>query len=245
MEEKILVVDDESAISDIIKFNFEKEGYLIDTADNGKGAIKLAAENDYDLILLDIMMPKLNGFEALREIRKSSDVPVIMLTAREDEVDKVLGLELGADDYVVKPFSMRELLARVKAVLRRSDGQEKKEKDTKILKAKDLEINLEKYQVKRGEKNIELTLREFELLKFLASHPGIVFSREELLQEVWEYEYYGDIRTVDVTVRRLREKIEDENKDFKYIKTKRGVGYLFASDNGESWWITLLNQDLY
>lgn len=234
MEEKILVVDDESAISDIIKFNFEKEGYLIDTADNGKGAIELAAENDYDLILLDIMMPKLNGFEALREIRKSSDVPVIMLTAREDEVDKVLGLELGADDYVVKPFSMRELLARVKAVLRRFDGQEKKEKDTKILKAKDLEINLEKYQVKRGEKNIELTLREFELLKFLASHPGIVFSREELLQEVWEYEYYGDIRTVDVTVRRLREKIEDENKDFKYIKTKRGVGYLFASDNGES-----------
>ncbi len=245
MEEKILVVDDESAISDIIKFNFEKEGYLIDTADNGKGAIELAAENDYDLILLDIMMPKLNGFEALREIRKSSDVPVIMLTAREDEVDKVLGLELGADDYVVKPFSMRELLARVKAVLRRFDAQEKKEKDTKILKAKDLEINLEKYQVKRGEKNIELTLREFELLKFLASHPGIVFSREELLQEVWEYEYYGDIRTVDVTVRRLREKIEDENKDFKYIKTKRGVGYLFASDNGESWWITLLNQDLY
>lgn len=234
MEEKILVVDDESAISDIIKFNFEKEAYLIDTADNGKGAIELAAENDYDLILLDIMMPKLNGFEALREIRKSSDVPVIMLTAREDEVDKVLGLELGADDYVVKPFSMRELLARVKAVLRRSDGQEKKEKDTKILKAMDLEINLEKYQVKRGEKNIELTLREFELLKFLASHPGIVFSREELLQEVWEYEYYGDIRTVDVTVRRLREKIEDENKDFKYIKTKRGVGYLFASDNGES-----------
>lgn len=234
MEEKILVVDDESAISDIIKFNFEKEGYLIDTADNGKCAIELAAENDYDLILLDIMMPKLNGFEALREIRKSSDVPVIMLTAREDEVDKVLGLELGADDYVVKPFSMRELLARVKAVLRRFDAQEKKEKDTKILKAKDLEINLEKYQVKRGEKNIELTLREFELLKFLASHPGIVFSREELLQEVWEYEYYGDIRTVDVTVRRLREKIEDENKDFKYIKTKRGVGYLFASDNGES-----------
>ena len=234
MEEKILVVDDESAISDIIKFNFEKEGYLIDTADNGKSAIELAAENNYDLILLDIMMPKLNGFEALREIRKSSDVPVIMLTAREDEVDKVLGLELGADDYVVKPFSMRELLARVKAVLRRFDAQEKKEKDTKILKAKDLEINLEKYQVKRGEKNIELTLREFELLKFLASHPGIVFSREELLQEVWEYEYYGDIRTVDVTVRRLREKIEDENKDFKYIKTKRGVGYLFASDNGES-----------
>ncbi|CAG7586864.1 response regulator [Peptoniphilus senegalensis] len=234
MEEKILVVDDESAISDIIKFNFEKEGYFIDTADNGKSAIELASENNYDLILLDIMMPKLNGFEALREIRKSSDVPVIMLTAREDEVDKVLGLELGADDYVVKPFSMRELLARVKAVLRRFDSQEKKEEDTKILKAMDLEIDLNKYQVKKDGESIELTLREFELLKYLASHPGVVFSREELLEEVWEYEYYGDIRTVDVTVRRLREKIEDENKDFKYIKTKRGVGYLFASDKGES-----------
>lgn len=234
MEEKILVVDDESAISDIIKFNFEKEGYIIDTADNGKSAIELACENNYDLILLDIMMPKLNGFEALREIRKSSDVPVIMLTAREDEVDKVLGLELGADDYVVKPFSMRELLARVKAVLRRFDAQEKKEEDTRVLKVMDLEIDLNKYQVRRKGENIELTLREFELLKYLASHPGVVFSREELLEEVWEYEYYGDIRTVDVTVRRLREKIEDENKDFKYIKTKRGVGYLFASDNGES-----------
>ena len=233
MEEKILVVDDETAISDIIKFNFEKEGYVIDTANNGKSAIALVEKNNYDLILLDIMMPKLNGFETLREIRKSSDVPVIMLTAREDEVDKVLGLELGADDYVVKPFSMRELIARVKAVLRRFDVHEKKE-DVKILNAMDLEIDLNKYQVSRNGEIIELTLREFELLKFLASHPGKVFSREELLQEVWEYEYYGDIRTVDVTVRRLREKIEDENKSFKYIKTKRGVGYLFAQDNGES-----------
>ncbi|WP_019139032.1 MULTISPECIES: response regulator [Peptoniphilus] len=233
MEEKILVVDDESAISDIIKFNFEKEGYIMETADNGRDAISLAEKNNYDLILLDIMMPKLNGFEALREIRKNSDVPVIMLTAREDEVDKVLGLELGADDYVVKPFSMRELLARVKAVLRRFDGQDKKEDDSSILKVMDLEIDLNKYQVRRGDEVVELTLREFELLKFLASYPGTVFSREELLEEVWEYEYYGDIRTVDVTVRRLREKIEDEKKGFKYIKTKRGVGYFFASDNGE------------
>ena len=233
MEEKILVVDDESAISDIIKFNFEKEGYIMETADNGRDAINLAEKNNYDLILLDIMMPKLNGFEALREIRKNSDVPVIMLTAREEEVDKVLGLELGADDYVVKPFSMRELLARVKAVLRRFDGQDKKEDDSSILKVMDLEIDLNKYQVRRGDEIVELTLREFELLKFLASYPGTVFSREELLEEVWEYEYYGDIRTVDVTVRRLREKIEDEKKGFKYIKTKRGVGYFFASDNGE------------
>ena len=185
MEEKILVVDDEYAISDIIKFNFEKEGYIMETADNGRDAISLAEKNNYDLILLDIMMPKLNGFEALREIRKSSDVPVIMLTAREDEVDKVLGLELGADDYVVKPFSMRELLARVKAVLRRFDGQDKKEDGSSILKVMDLEIDLNKYQVRRGDEVVELTLREFELLKFLASYPGTVFSREELLEEVW------------------------------------------------------------
>jgi len=160
MEEKILVVDDETAISDIIKFNFEKEGYVIDTANNGKSAIALVEKNNYDLILLDIMMPKLNGFETLREIRKSSDVPVIMLTAREDEVDKVLGLELGADDYVVKPFSMRELIARVKAVLRRFDVHEKKEEDVKILNAMDLEIDLNKYQVSRNGEIIELTLRE-------------------------------------------------------------------------------------
>ncbi len=226
MEDKLLVVDDEVAISEIIKFNFEKEGYLVDTADNGTEAIKLVEKNDYDLMLLDIMMPKLNGFETLREIRKFSNIAVIMLTAREEEVDKVLGLELGADDYVVKPFSMRELLARVKAVIRRSDSGEKKE-EKEIMQAKDLEIDLVKYEVrKRGEK-LELTLREFELLRYLAQSPGQVFSREELLEEVWEYEYYGDIRTVDVTIRRLREKIEDKDKEFKYIKTKRGVGYYF------------------
>ncbi|MBU5668386.1 response regulator transcription factor [Peptoniphilus sp. MSJ-1] len=234
MDEKILVVDDETAISDIIKYNFEKEGYFIDTANNGVEAIGLTEKNDYDLILLDIMMPKLNGFETLREIRKNSDIPVIMLTAREDEVDKVLGLELGADDYVVKPFSMRELIARVKAVLRRFDSKEKKDDEESTLKIKDLEIDLNKYQVIKNGEVIELTLREFELLKFLANSPGKVFSREELLEEVWEYEYYGDIRTVDVTVRRLREKIEDESGDFKYIKTKRGVGYFFGSDDGES-----------
>ena len=226
MEDKLLVVDDEVAISEIIKFNFEKEGYLVDTADNGTEAIKLVEKNDYDLMLLDIMMPKLNGFETLREIRKFSNIAVIILTAREEEVDKILGLELGADDYVVKPFSMRELLARVKAVIRRSDSGDKKE-EKEIMQAKDLEIDLVKYEVrKRGEK-LELTLREFELLRYLAQSPGQVFSREELLEEVWEYEYYGDIRTVDVTVRRLREKIEDKDKEFKYIKTKRGVGYYF------------------
>lgn len=232
MEDKILVVDDEVAISEIIKFNFEKEGYLVDTADNGREAIELVEKNDYMLVLLDIMMPKLNGFETLREIRKFSNIAVIMLTAREEEVDKVLGLELGADDYVVKPFSMRELLARVKAVLRRSDFIDKKD-EKEIMQAKDLEIDLVKYEVRKRGEVMELTLREFELLKYLAETPGQVFSREELLEKVWEYEYYGDIRTVDVTVRRLREKIEDKDKEFKYIKTKRGVGYYFDDSDEE------------
>ncbi|MET3617821.1 two-component system response regulator VicR [Peptoniphilus olsenii] len=232
MEDKILVVDDEVAISEIIKFNFEKEGYLVDTADNGREAIELVEKNDYMLVLLDIMMPKLNGFETLREIRKCSNIAVIMLTAREEEVDKVLGLELGADDYVVKPFSMRELLARVKAVLRRSDFIDKKD-EKEIMQAKDLEIDLVKYEVRKRGEVMELTLREFELLKYLAETPGQVFSREELLEKVWEYEYYGDIRTVDVTVRRLREKIEDKDKEFKYIKTKRGVGYYFDDSDEE------------
>lgn len=232
MEDKILVVDDEVAISEIIKFNFEKEGYLVDTADNGREAIELVKKNDYMLVLLDIMMPKLNGFETLREIRKFSNIAVIMLTAREEEVDKVLGLELGADDYVVKPFSMRELLARVKAVLRRSDFIDKKE-EKEIMQAKDLEIDLVKYEVRKRGEVMELTLREFELLRYLAETPGQVFSREELLEKVWEYEYYGDIRTVDVTVRRLREKIEDKDKEFKYIKTKRGVGYYFDDSDEE------------
>lgn len=232
MDTKILVIDDEEAISNIIKFNFEREGYLVDTAKDGLEALDCIKKNKYSLILLDIMMPRLNGFDTLKEIRKDHQTPVIMLTAREDEVDKVLGLELGADDYVVKPFSIRELLARVKAVLRRlgSVSDDEEEIEDEIISIGELEIDLNKFEVKKNDKIIDLTLREFELLKFLSSNPSVVFSREELLEKVWEYEYYGDIRTVDVTVRRLREKIEDTSKDYKYILTKRGVGYYFDGE---------------
>lgn len=231
MDIKILVVDDEQAIADIIKFNFEREGYGVDIAKDGLEALNFVKNNTYSLILLDIMMPKLNGFDTLKEIRKSHKTPVIMLTAREDEVDKVLGLELGADDYVVKPFSIRELIARVKAVLRRfGPPTEEEGSEDEIITVGELEIDINKYEVKKNGKIIDLTLREFELLKFLSSNPGVVFSREELLEKVWEYEYYGDIRTVDVTIRRLREKVEDTSKDYKYILTKRGVGYYFDGE---------------
>ncbi len=229
MSNKILVVDDERAIADIIKFNLEKEGHMVDTAADGEEGISKVFSWDPDLVLLDIMMPKKDGFQVLKEIRSKKQTPVIMLTAKEEEVDKVLGLELGADDYVVKPFSMRELMARVKANLRRRDfSNSNNNSNGDLIEVNGLEVDMVKYEVRKNGKVIELTLREFELLKFLASSTEQVFSREQLLEEVWGYEYYGDIRTVDVTVRRLREKIEDTNGEFKYILTKRGVGYYFG-----------------
>ncbi|NLL81076.1 MAG: response regulator transcription factor [Tissierellia bacterium] len=227
MSINILVVDDERNIADIIKFNLEKEGYTVEIASDGEDGINKFNKSNPELVLLDIMMPKKDGFQVLKEIRLKSQVPVIMLTAKEEEVDKVLGLELGADDYVVKPFSMRELMARVKANLRRVDFVNSNPAN-EMISSNGLEIDLNKYEVKKNGQVVELTLREYELLKFLASQSGQVFSREQLLEEVWGYEYYGDIRTVDVTVRRLREKIEDKNEDFKYILTKRGVGYYFG-----------------
>lgn len=227
MSNKVLVIDDERAIADIIKFNLEKEGYTVDTAYDGEEGVDKVYKWEPDLVILDIMMPKKDGFQVLKEIRARYKFPVIMLTAKEEEVDKVLGLELGADDYVVKPFSMRELIARVKANIRRVDYTNSNISG-EIIKLNNLEIDLAKYEVKRDGKVIELTLREYELLKFLASSSEQVFSREQLLEEVWGYEYYGDIRTVDVTVRRLREKIEEVDGEFKYILTKRGVGYYFG-----------------
>lgn len=226
MKNRILVVDDEKAIADIIKFNLEKEGYIIDTAYDGKEGLDKVNKLKPDLIILDVMMPKIDGFQVLKKIRLKYNTPVLMLTAKEEEVDKVLGLELGADDYITKPFSMRELMARVKSNLRRVDYSMKAETNT-IVNAGELTIDLDKYEVKKNGEVIELTLREYELLKFLASSSEQVFSREQLLEEVWGYEYYGDIRTVDVTVRRLREKIEDGDGEFKYVLTKRGVGYYF------------------
>lgn len=228
---KILVVDDEKPISDIIKFNLKKEGYDVYTAYDGEEALQKVEEINPDLILLDLMLPKIDGLEVAREVRKTHNMPIIMVTAKDAEIDKVLGLEMGADDYVTKPFSNRELVARVKANLRRQSAtmaeaqaaeEESKNNDIAI---GDLVIHPDAYVVsKRGEK-IELTHREFELLYYLAKHIGQVMTREHLLQTVWGYDYFGDVRTVDVTVRRLREKIEDNPSRPIWLVTRRGVGY--------------------
>ncbi len=222
----ILVVDDEKAIVDILKYNLEREGYLVSTAFDGETALNMALENDYDLLLLDIMMPKIDGLEVCRKVRANSNVPIIMITAKAEEVDKVLGLEFGADDYITKPFGVRELIARVKSNLRRTVLNEAKNK-SKLYRFDNLSINLDRYEVKKDDKVIELTSREYELLEFLALRNDQIFTREHLLEKVWGYEYYGDVRTVDVTVRRLREKIEDEPAKPTFILTKRGVGYYF------------------
>lgn len=228
MKNKILIAEDERPISDIIKFNLEKEGYEIMTAFDGKEALKKALEDKPDLILLDIMLPLMDGFEICRRVREKSSVPIIFVTAKEEEVDKILGLELGADDYITKPFSVRELVARVKANVRRLDMNMSGDSEEKeVIKNKDLSIDFMKYEVKKRDEVLDLTVREFELLKFLARQKDQVFSREQLLERVWGYEYYGDIRTVDVTVRRLREKVEDDSSNPTYIMTKRGVGYYF------------------
>lgn len=231
MERCILVVDDEQSIVDILKFNLTREGYkVIEAYDGEEGYIKAISEKP-DLILLDVMLPKMDGFDVCRKIRESSSVPIIMLTARDEEIDKVLGLELGADDYMTKPFGVRELMARVKANLRRLSQPAKEENSDKMIFGA-LVIDNEKYEVSKAGQIIELTVREFELLKFLAAQPDKIFTRENLLEKVWGYEYYGDLRTVDVTVRRLREKLEDDPAEPTYIMTKRGVGYLFKNQKG-------------
>ena len=221
---KVLVVEDEKPISDILKFNLVKSGYEVICAYDGEEGLNLAMNENVDLILLDVMLPKMEGFEVLKKVREKKSVPILMLTAREEEVDKILGLEGGADDYITKPFSMRELLARVKANLRRSTNDVESEKGDELTFG-NLTINTTRYEVTKNSEIIDLTLREFELLKFMATQPGMVFSREQLLEKVWGYEYYGDVRTVDVTVRRLREKVEDDPAKPLVIMTKRGVGY--------------------
>jgi len=230
MSKKVLVVDDEKNIVDIVVFNLNKEGYETIFAYDGEEGLKKALEEDPDIILLDIMMPKMDGFEVCKKVREKKDTPIIMLTARAEEVDKVLGLELGADDYVTKPFGVRELMARVKANIRRRDHNEDTSSGEVIAQYGDIMIDSKRYEVKRNDEFVNLTRREFDLIKFLASQRGQVFSRETLLEKVWGYEYFGDVRTVDVTVRRLRSKIE-ENAEFpKYILTKRGVGYYFSEE---------------
>lgn len=227
MEKLILVVDDEAPIVDILKFNLTKSGYRVIEAYDGEAGYNLAINEKPDLILLDVMLPKMDGFEVCRKVRDKQQTPIIMLTARDEEVDKVLGLELGADDYMTKPFSVRELLARVKANMRRTVSEVPSDTDSDTSVFGSLSINTTKYEVAKNGNVIDLTLLEFELLKFLSMQPGKVFTREILLENVWGYEYFGDVRTVDVTVRRLREKIEDNPASPDFIMTKRGVGYYF------------------
>ena len=233
MSKKILVVDDEKSIVDIVAFNFGKEGYDVIVARDGAKGLEAFDKEKPDLVLLDIMMPIMDGFELCRKIREKSQVPIIMLTAKAEEVDKVLGLELGADDYVTKPFGMRELIARVKVNLRRKEGSSP-EADSKpasgLLRYGDIEIDTVRYEVRRAGQYLELTHREYELIKFMAMQHSQVFTREQLLEHVWGYEYFGDVRTVDVTIRRLRAKVEENSESPKYILTKRGVGYYFKVD---------------
>lgn len=233
---KILVVDDEKPIADIVKFNLNKEGFDVYCAYDGDEALELVEEVQPDLILLDIMLPGRDGIEVCREVRKKYDMPIIMVTAKDSEIDKVLGLELGADDYVTKPFSNRELIARVKANLRRHSqisSQAAEENENSELEIGSLVIHPDAYVASKRGETIELTHREFELLHYLAKHMGQVMTREHLLQTVWGYDYFGDVRTVDVTVRRLREKIEDNPSHPAWLVTRRGVGYYLRNPEQE------------
>lgn len=222
MKGKVLVIDDEKPIAEILKYNLENEGFSVLVAYDGEEALRLAFLEKPDIILLDIMLPRIDGFSVCKQIRQKLDVPIIMLTARESEIDKIMGLELGADDYVTKPFSIRELIARIKATLRRVKMQKK---TPEIIICGELALDMGKMELKKGQRHIELTYREFNLMAFLMQNAGYVFSREKLLEEVWGYDYIGDVRTVDVTVRRLREKIEDDPGNPYYLCTKRGAGY--------------------
>ncbi len=228
MAKTILVVEDEQDIATIIDFNLKRSGFDTLMAYDGPTGLKLALENAPDLILLDVMLPGMDGFEICRRVREKSQVPIIMLTAREEESDKILGLELGADDYVTKPFSNRELIARIKANMRRFSAAEVPQERTDA--GVGLSISEEDTAVYKDGKPIDLSVREFDILSYLAAEPGRVVSREELMEKVWGFEYYGDLRAVDVAIRRLREKIEDEPAQPKYIITKRGLGYYFAKN---------------
>lgn len=223
--QKILVVDDDKNICELLRLYLEKEGYEIKIANDGEEAYKIFEEWHPEIVLLDIMMPKQDGWETCRKIRAISQVPIIMLTAKGDTFDKVLGLELGADDYIVKPFDSKEVVARIKAVLRRTHSEEKEE-NNKVIKYDNLIIDLDKYELTVGGKIVEAPPKEMELLYFLANHPTRVFTRDQLLDEVWGFEYYGDTRTIDVHVKRLREKLDGASEQWS-LKTVWGVGYKF------------------
>ncbi len=227
MGNRILVVDDEKLIVKGIKFSLEQEGMSVDCAYDGEEAIRLAKENQYDMMLLDVMLPVFDGFEVLRQIRESSALPIIMLTAKGDDMDKILGLEYGADDYITKPFNILEVKARIKAIMRRSQKPADTVSSNKVIVKGEMRIDVEGRSVKINENEINLTAKEFDLLELLVTHPNKVYSREKLLNIVWGYEYPGDVRTVDVHIRRLREKVESNPSEPKYVYTKWGVGYYF------------------
>lgn len=231
MDKRVLVVDDEKLIVKGIKFSLEQDSMIVDCAYDGEEALEAAKNNQYDIILLDVMLPKLNGFEVCQQIREFSSVPIIMLTAKGDDMDKILGLEYGADDYITKPFNILEVKARIKAIMRRSskkeEKKEEKKEDSSDFVFGDLRIESDSKRVYIKDKEVNLTAKEFDLLEHLANNADKVYSRENLLNIVWGYDYPGDVRTVDVHVRRLREKIEENPSEPKYIHTKWGVGYFF------------------
>lgn len=227
MAKKVLVVDDEKLIVKGIRFSLEQDGMEVDCAYDGEEALEKAKSATYDIILLDVMLPKLTGFEVCQQIREFSNVPVVMLTAKGDDMDKILGLDYGADDYITKPFNILEVKARLKAIMRRTTPKEKKESRNAVLESGDMRVNREDRRVYIAGKEINLTSKEFEVLELLMSNPGKVYSRESLLKSIWGENYPGDVRTVDVHVRRLREKIEGNPSEPKYVATKWGTGYYF------------------
>ena len=224
---RILVVDDEAIIVKGIRFNLENDGYEVLTGSNGKDAVEIVRQNDVDLVILDLMMPQMDGLEACRTIRGFSDVPIIMLTAKGEDMDKIMGLEYGADDYITKPFNILEVKARIKAILRRSGKKAEPVKPVNILEINGMKVELDSRRVFVHGKELNLTAKEFDLLELLMAHPNKVYSRNELLDTIWGSTYPGDARTVDVHVRRLREKIEENPGEPVYIHTKWGIGYYF------------------
>ena len=227
MAQRVLVVDDEKLIVKGIRFSLEQEGMEVDCAYDGEEAVQKAKENEYDIILLDVMLPKLDGFEVCQQIREFSSVPVIMLTAKGDDMDKILGLEYGADDYITKPFNILEVKARIKAIIRRTKKKAPEKENRKVVEKGDLHLDCDSRRLNIGGKEINLTAKEFDLLELMALNPNKVYSRDHLLNAVWGYDYPGDVRTVDVHIRRLREKIEANPSEPKYVHTKWGVGYYF------------------
>ncbi len=227
MSKRVLVVDDEKLIVKGIRYSLEQEDMEVDCAYDGEEALQMVKENPYDIVLLDLMLPKMDGLTVCQQIREFSDVPVIMLTAKGEDMDKIMGLEYGADDYITKPFNILEVKARIKAILRRSGKQKEEADDKKVIVKGDLRIDCESRRITIGDKEVNLTAKEFDLLELLATNPGKVYNRDDLLNIVWGYEYPGDARTVDVHIRRLREKIEANPSDPKYVYTKWGVGYYF------------------